>query len=96
LEDTTPRSTPTDSEVGNFERDIDELEESLLALRNEDLIFIQGKHNVNMELVYLNEATYSAATNLFYTQLRDLPWTARFIRRQVKFVHEIRHVITRT
>jgi Fungal specific transcription factor domain len=89
LEDIAPeRSPPGDSGVSDFEREVDELEESLLAFRDADLEFTQGNSKIDIDLVYLNEATYSTATILFYTRLRDLPWTAAFVRRQVKTTYE--------
>ncbi|EXJ86016.1 hypothetical protein A1O1_06385 [Capronia coronata CBS 617.96] len=77
-----------DDARSKFDAEVDALEELLLTCREEDLIADGGRPKENIDLLRLNDASYSAAVVLFYTRLRDLPWTAPFIRRHVKIIHD--------
>ncbi|EXJ83063.1 hypothetical protein A1O1_06681 [Capronia coronata CBS 617.96] len=69
-----------------LEKQIDELEEELLLARNEDLKACSSLWNDLPDLLLLNEAMHSATVLLFYTRLRDLPWSTPFVRRHVDII----------
>ncbi|KAL3469496.1 fungal-specific transcription factor domain-containing protein [Aspergillus californicus] len=74
-------------------KDMDSLEEELLTARECDMHECQATVKVSRGLWHLNEAIHAAASLLLYTRLKDIPYTAPFIRRLTSvIVNEVYHV----
>ncbi|KAM6513178.1 hypothetical protein FALCPG4_015641 [Fusarium falciforme] len=71
-----------------WEQQASRLEEDLLTAREMDLAAWEKGAREHADLLNLNEAIYSAIVLLFYTRVRDLPWTASLVRRHVKNICE--------
>ncbi|KAH6959806.1 fungal-specific transcription factor domain-containing protein [Ilyonectria sp. MPI-CAGE-AT-0026] len=83
-------STP---EWESLVKDMDSLEEELLTARECDMHEYQAPVKGPRGLWHLNEAIHAAASLLFYTRLKDVPYTAPFIRRLTSvIVNEVYHV----
>ncbi|KIW64821.1 hypothetical protein PV04_09728 [Phialophora macrospora] len=71
---------------GSIAEQINKLEEDILLARNADLKACTSFRNDLPDLLHLNEAIHSATVLLFYTRLRDLPWSNPFVRRHVGII----------
>ncbi|KAH8684961.1 fungal-specific transcription factor domain-containing protein [Ilyonectria robusta] len=77
-EDVSPGRYP------GLEAEIDALEIELLQARDADIAALSASHQDDGNLLHLNEAVYSAAVIIFYTRMRDMPWTSALIRSHVQ------------
>lgn len=67
-----------------LEAEIDVLEIELLEARDADIAALSASQQDDCNLLHLNEAVYSAAVIIFYTRMRDMPWTSPLIRSHVQ------------
>ncbi|KAI8664935.1 Zn(2)-C6 fungal-type domain-containing protein [Fusarium sp. Ph1] len=71
-----------------WDQQASKLEKDLLTAREIDLAAWEKGVWEHADLVNLSEAIYSAAFLLYYTRVRDLPWTTQIVRRHVNNICE--------
>ncbi|KAL5592821.1 hypothetical protein FOBRF1_013129 [Fusarium oxysporum] len=72
-----------DTWTDELETHVDELEEELLVAQHADHEVIRSHPGDPQDLLHVNQAMHTAATIVFYTRLRDLPFTSTLIRKNV-------------
>ncbi|CAG9984529.1 unnamed protein product [Clonostachys byssicola] len=72
---------------GHFQDAVSEAEDSLLNAQAQDLDTLATRTTTDPDqILYLNEAMRATASILLYARLRNMPFTAPFIRRLVRIV----------